>query len=712
MREQQRVPAERAVQTEPAGYAAYGYAGVASSLQLPRYVKYIKRLWWVPVLTLAVALSAAAVLVTLQPPAFKSKARLLVTGKMNIKDNATTWTEELQFFFGTQVELLQSDKIEDAAKVRVQTMNPNLAPSPVALRVSQTPKSAMFVLEAKGSEPAYTQAYLNAVIDEYLTYKKQVRAGSSDETLTSLSEQVFQHEKELKAEQEKLTKYLRENNVPVLQEQAAAAGQYLGRLNAQMSDLQMENQFLGSAATLSTNADGTNVLTAASSAMLRTSALPTVNVPPEVALARQQLQILKLQRDELAPFLRPQHPKMQKFEEDIARAEKMLAMFDQESRDQMEPTRQAQQLKIDAVKDLIGQWEAKLLEATGKLADYDQMKANVQRLQTVNDRLVGMLQSLDVNKTLDQEVVSVMERASISEPAKVSLTVAGAAACFVGVLGGLMLVFLVARLDDRCTSINELMQRFEEEIVGQVPDVRRLGRKKRLQLVETDDERHMFAESYRNIRSSILYMPTEGVKPRTLLITSAIPNEGKSTVSANLARTMAFAGGKVLLIDGDMRKGKLHEYFGLERGAGFSKLLYERGKLEDYLVETSLPNLFLIPSGDPIPDASERFLSDHFAELLRNAEQSFDHIIIDSAPVFAADDAPTLAPKMDGVLFVVRGSFTKAAMAQQALDILYQRQAKVLGLVFNRADTKAGSYYYYKYADYYYSGHTNGNVKA
>src|SRR6185369_9788852 len=117
-----------------------------------------------------------------------------------------------------------------------------------------------------------------------------------------------------------------------------------------------------------------------------------------------------------------------------------------------------------------------------------------------------------------------------------------------------------------------------------------------------------------------------------------------------------------------------------------------------------LPNLSLIQSGEWTARSSELLLSDRFDQLLREITERFDQVIIDTPPVFAADDAPTIASKMDGVLFVVRGHFTKAHMARQALDILYQRQATILGLIFNRADDRHSSYYYYKYADYYQTG--------
>jgi len=164
---------------------------------------------------------------------------------------------------------------------------------------------------------------------------------------------------------------------------------------------------------------------------------------------------------------------------------------------------------------------------------------------------------------------------------------------------------------------------------------------------------------------------------------------------------MTFGGSRVLLIDADLRRGRLHEMFGTRREPGLATLLRQPDRNGESIAPTELPNLSLIPSGEPNNDPSELFLSSEFDRLLEEVQKQFDFVIIDSAPVFAADDATTLAAKMDGVLFVVRGTFTRASLARQALESLYQRQAKVLGLIFNRSNPRTGSYGYYKYADYY-----------
>jgi capsular exopolysaccharide synthesis family protein len=686
------------------------YQSPAPRSRLPRLLGFLRRLWWVPVLTIAIAVGGSAFYLTLQPAIYASSARMWVSGKLHIPEGSL-YSEELQFFFGTQVELMQSEKIQQRALARVQTLNPELKPSPVRVRVAQAPKSAVFVLSAAGTDPAYTQAHLNALIDEYLNYKKEIRAATSDDTLASISEQVYQQEKELKAEQEKLSNFQRDNSLAVLQEQVAASTLYLSKLNAQLSDLKLEYQLLDSvpADPTAPRAEQTSAPDAPSDSKRPTdSSRASASPSSEFLSAKQQVDLLKIQREELSRDLRPRHPKIQKLDEEIARGEKVLGLFRQQTRDQMETAKQALKLKIDNVEGSTKEWEAKLMRANTPLAEFDRLKANVQRIQSLYDRLLNLLQTVDVNKNLDQGIVSVMERPSAAVATKLPRSKSLMLAALVGLVAGVGIVLLVARFDDRFTSMNEVMEQFDEEIVGQVPDVSKTRTNGKLELIQLDDARHMFAESYRSIRSSLLFMPSEDQRPKVLLVSSAVPSEGKSTVAANLARTVAFGGSRVLLIDGDLRRGKLHALLDTSREPGLAKLLRRQSGIAECIMPTALPNLFLIPTGEPTNESTELFLSSEFDQLLQQVHKQFDHVIIDSAPVFAADDATTLAPKMDGVIFVVRGSFTRATIARQALELLYQRQAKVLGLVFNRVNPRSGSYYYYKYADYYQSAGKRG----
>src|SRR5207249_576769 len=195
--------------------------------------------------------------------------------------------------------------------------------------------------------------------------------------------------------------------------------------------------------------------------------------------------------------------------------------------------------------------------------------------------------------------------------------------------------------------------------------------------------------------------PYEGPRPKTILVTSAVPNEGKSTVSANLAIALALSGARTLLIDGDLRRGALREQFSTNSRVGFSEVLQQEMPWQEVVMTTAYPSLFLLTRGKPLPQPSEHLLRDSTDQFLKEVYHQYDYIIIDSSPVLAADDTTSLAPKIDATLLVVRLSYTSARLAKKALELLYSRQVNVPGIILNFVDTSLPEYYYYQYSEYY-----------
>jgi capsular exopolysaccharide synthesis family protein len=221
-------------------------------------------------------------------------------------------------------------------------------------------------------------------------------------------------------------------------------------------------------------------------------------------------------------------------------------------------------------------------------------------------------------------------------------------------------------------------------------------------LLALNDPRHSYAESYRSLRSALLFLPTGGERPKLLLISSAMPGEGKSTVAANLARTLAQSGSRVLLVDADLRKGHLHHLLGLQREPGLVELLNQTCTPAQVMQKDSLPNLTFIACGaEPSGNPGDLLLGSGLDKILAQWRQEFDYVVVDSSPLFAADDASCLAPKMDGTLFVVRNRHSGARATREAVDLLAQRQARILGVIYNGATGSGRSGYYYRYADYY-----------
>jgi capsular exopolysaccharide synthesis family protein len=271
----------------------------------------------------------------------------------------------------------------------------------------------------------------------------------------------------------------------------------------------------------------------------------------------------------------------------------------------------------------------------------------------------------------------------------------------IGALGGLVvgigILLLINQLDDRVRSFSEMQATFDHPIIGHVPRSPITDKP----LISEDDDRHMLLESLRNIRSSIFFMPHTGHKPKTLLITSSIPNEGKSTVSSNLAITMAMSGAKTLLIDADMRRGSLHASFETPSTPGLADFLTETAQLKEAIFPTKIKNLSIMSRGRGTNAANDLLLGKQTDTLIKKLYPEYDYIILDSAPVLAADDTSNLAPKVDGVIFVLRASFTPARLARRTLDILLGRQVNILGLVFNCADSGSADYPYYRYEEYH-----------
>jgi capsular exopolysaccharide synthesis family protein len=214
-----------------------------------------------------------------------------------------------------------------------------------------------------------------------------------------------------------------------------------------------------------------------------------------------------------------------------------------------------------------------------------------------------------------------------------------------------------------------------------------------------------FSEAFRALRTNILFSAADG-GPRSIVVTSTGPSEGKTMVAGNVAIGLAQTGQKVLLIDADMRRPRAHELFGIPVEPGLSNLLVAASKASDVVQPSGVENLWIIPAGTAPPNPAELLGSRRFADLTHSLQEHFDCVIIDTPPVLAVTDAAVVAHRASGVLFVIAADSTSRQAAQTALDQLEHSRAKFLGAVLNRVDVERDSYYYSRYyrkdyANYY-----------
>lgn len=672
--------------------------------RLHRYKSLLRRRWWVLALTVSAGLLWQAWSLATAAPVFISNGQMMVAPRVNLPESGVL--EEGAQFFGTQIRLMMSPEVAARARARVRALQPDLAESAATLDVIQIPKTSIFSLSVRGPEPLYAQAWLNAIMEEFIRFKDEMRQDTSDKTLASITEQLLRLEKELEQHESALFAFQKANDVVVVQEQGNTAGQYLVGLEKELADMEKELQLLDmlSLDQRLTEKPPPSPSTTAGDPRAEDSAAAIAAAGPEqdYLKVRQQLQLKKNELQELSKYLKPRHPKIIALQEDIAQQETLLSIYREQSLQQLKTRREALTIKAANTRKLIEEWNKKALAANETMAEFRRLQANVERTKNTYDRLAEMARSLDMSSNLSQGTIQILQRAT---PA-VQLRTGRFEALLKGALAGLALgcaiLFLLDRIDDRVNSFTELKDQFEEQVLGQIP--REDSATKRLALLQQNDPRQIYSEAFRNIRSSLLYMAIEGERPRVLAITSAIPNEGKSTIALNLAITMAFAGSRVLIVDGDMRKGVLHQDLGTSHTPGLSEVLSRQVAWRDALIKTSYPGLDFLPRGKSVPHVGELLISPTADLFIQETKAAYDYVIFDTPPVLAADDTPSLAPKMDGVIIVMRASYTSSRMTQNSLDILYHRQVNVLGMVFNFIDTSLPDYYHYHYyRSYYYS---------
>jgi capsular exopolysaccharide synthesis family protein len=693
--------------------------------QLHQYKRILLKYWWIPLLTLGVAEGIQVILLRQTPPTFVSKGRMIVNVKLSIP-GANVYSEEFDNFFGTQIALMQSDTVRNSVDLRLESGNPELHPTPVNIDVTLSAKTSIFNMRAVGRDPKYVQAYLKATMDEYINLKRDLVANASTANQSSMEEELKRQAAELQKSRDNLLNYQSNNSVIFLQPSGGnSAADQLAALNQRLAASKSELQ-LSKALTLDQNLERLHNLQLQLGTALRTNDVSRLNpdsapINPgnndtsqnsmpvtlgefeeDYLMAKKQILLLQAALNELSS-LNTNALEVVELNNEIAHQRKLLEIYKEQSQEQLQNRQHTLELQIQDLESQVKEWELKALEVSKKLSDYETLKENTRQLQSQYDQMLATLQAIDLNKGIGQESVTVLEAAGPAMPAPPETLKHLMMAGFIGLFFGLGITVLINRLDDRPSTFMELEHLFDVTVLGQIPLVKAEGKPAAVPILQLEDERYPLIEAYRSLRSAFLYkdlLKTEPVnQPKTIVIASASPNDGKSMTAANFAITFAQAGASVLLIDADLRRGSLHSHFSVAPRPGLAEVLAGQCDWAATVVQTRIPNLHLLPRGS-LP----RHFHNLFAKsgkFLQEVAGRYDYYIFDTAPVMVADDVLSLAPNADGLIMVIRAGFTSGRIAQAALDMLKQRRVNVIGLVFNAVPLSDGGFYNYQYKEYY-----------
>jgi len=342
-------------------------------------------------------------------------------------------------------------------------------------------------------------------------------------------------------------------------------------------------------------------------------------------------------------------------------------------------------------------------------------RSDIDRTQQLYNGIIKRLQEIDLVRDFGGYDAQVISPAGSGWKVEPKPTPIFAAAAFLGVLAGLGLAYLAEVSDKSFRTPEEIRRRLGLPIVGHIPWFQpndKVIRETESNGLAVDpilctyyQPKSMGAETYRGVRTA-LYFSTQGEEHKVIQITSPNPADGKTTVVANLAVSIAQSGKRTILIDADFRRPRVHKLFGLTATAGVTALIAGELQASEVIQPSGILGLSILPCGPQPPNPAELLTSPRFKEVLDSIREQYDFVLLDTPPLLAVTDPSVVAPRMDGVLLVVRASRNGRPDAERAKEILGALGANVLGVIVNGVDShagyaKAGRHYYRSGSSYY-----------
>lgn len=692
------------------------------------YLHIVAKRIWLVMTCFVISVTVMLFFLVRQVPVYRCRATLLMSRGLPLPASfRQVEAEPLGDYLATQQLILQSGELVRRARERMNRPVDEILRNITSIAAYPVGRTAFMVIEVDSYDAVIGAEMANAIAEEYLDFKAEERMNTSQATVVSLTQQANRLHEELKKAEERALEFVRENSVVAIQERGNVAARVLGTLSAQAAEFRMQKMFLEAQQPLLSKASDEAVLAAlasasASAALVGISALggTDTNAPIPVVRGaeglveyglvtpsgwenlRRKKSLLEARLKEYQKKYYDAHPLVQQTTRELKETQDALNIELQFVLRQYYSQLEALSIRYQAAQRVEQEWEEEALEVSRKQQEYQNIQRNLERLQRLYDLAFNRLKEIDISVGIEPESVQIMERAKPSTvpvaPRRVqSLFIAA----LIGLGVGLVLVFGLEYIDDSVRFPEEVSQVLGIPFFGLVPSARWDPNDLRSHMLANIDQQSGLAEAYRNVRSALLYAAPEDTV-RTLAVTSAVPKEGKTTTTLNVAVSLSQAGSRVLIVDADLRRGSLHKFFGLEGGRGLSDVLAGFAKPEAVIQHSGLPNLYFVATGAFPPNPAELMLRSEFKAFLEHARRQYDRVLFDCPPVLAVSEANILASLVDGTLMVVWAGHTSRKLVQQSLRLLKERGARVLGCVLNNLDfNRVGYYYYSTYYGYY-----------
>jgi polysaccharide biosynthesis transport protein len=716
------------------------------------FLHIVRRRKWTVVafLSLVVLLVLSASL--LMKPRYQAAARIVFNREnadpLGFKDMGTTPPEDSDYSVSldTQVRILESDTLAlQAIRELHLDSNPSFyaekpkfgwfatnhseSPSETAmgrqdallqtfhngLSASKDKNTRVIEIRFQSVDARLAADVANAVARAYIEHNFKTKYESIMLTSDWLSQQLSELQTKVEVSQQKLVEYQKENGILGIDEKQNIVTARLNDLNREL-----------------TNAQADRIQKESSYQLARTqNAELVVKAEPDAQIQklRAQQAALNSQYAQAIVQLGPSNPRVLELEGQMKELQVEAGSEIQKISSRIKNQYSEAVVRENIIRAALEQQKQEANILNERAIEFNLLKRDVESNRQLYEGLQQKLKEASVSAGLRSSNIQIVDVAQVpSTPSEPRILRNLAAAFVLGLAGGIALALVQERFDRTLRSVHqvELLSPFYS--LGIIPmgspKVSNSGRETVLALdhksilketgsmetIVSSDPMSALAESYRAVANSVLLSST--IPPKTILVTSAVTQEGKTTTSINLAVVLARKGKRILLVDADLRKQGIQKALHLPLTNGLSSMTNAFGNVAQLgapeftpgaamVTVPGVPNLFVIPAGPPNLEQSELVSSEFMRNLILDRGLDFDHIIVDAPPVLLMSDAVRLSVEADSVVLVVRSGYTSREAFSRAQELLQQVNAPVTGVVFNAADLESPEFSYYREYGYY-----------
>ncbi len=644
-------------------------------------------------------------------PRYTATSRLLIENRgvnftsMQDAFDPTRSTSAQRDLMQTQVQLLTTKPVmEDVLRLGFLDNSPDFQhardpASYLARQIKATPAPSGFVLDVsvEREDPVEAAQIVNAVVDAFLMESRNRRLGVSDEGIAELRKKSDALRLRLDEETAALHAFLVSNSMVSFEDAQNIVVERLKGLNKTL--LEAEPRRMQAEARY----------TAAKTAIAAGEAPESIpGVLGSSLIANLKLKIAEKEQEFTAyANMGENHPKVVQLQAQLSALKEQLQTEYENIVASLKGVYEEARQEVEMVSAELARQKEEVQHYNELAGQYNLLRQSRDSAQEAYSQIIRRIDELDISQLSGQgDNVFVVSKAEVPQtpswPSRRKMLLIG---LFLGAMLGIALCFFLDYMDTTIKNDTDVQTYLSASVLGAVPAIEREADEAPFDdLFALSSPRSHFAESFRTARTALAFTATDA-PIQAFVVSSTLPSEGKSITSINLAIAYAQVGKKVLLVDADMRKPRLHDVFKAPaRKIGLSNLLRADGEEDPatQIVTTAVEGLDLLPSGPLPPNPVELLDSARFAALLEKLRATYGIIIFDAPPSLDMVDALVLARHTDGIVLVTRAFSTNKYAARQVAQQVAASKARLLGVILNNVDMPTGAYS--SYYSYYYSG--------